>query len=143
MNKSPLVIQRVLSATPEEAFTAWTEPTSLSVWMCPAPGVTAPVVEIDLRVGGEFRIDMKGEQGVSVHTGRYREITPPSRLVFTWRSSATKNRDTLVTVELTAHSRGVELTLTHVDLPDAQSQAEHRSGWTHILESLADWLKTA
>jgi uncharacterized protein YndB with AHSA1/START domain len=31
----PIVVTRVLSASPEEVFDAWTDPKSLAVWMCP------------------------------------------------------------------------------------------------------------
>jgi len=136
----PLIIHRLLPASREEVFAAWTNPVSMQAWLCPAPDVTASVVELDLRVDGAFRIDMKGDNGVSVHTGHYREITPPSRLVFTWRSVVTQQRDTLVTIELSVHPDGAELTLTHTALPDEQSQAEHQGGWLHIVDTLAKWL---
>lgn len=132
----PLVIQRILAATCEEVFAAWTNPASIQAWMCPGPGVTSTVVEMDLQIDGVLRIDMKGDWGVSGHTGRYREITPPSRLSFTWCSANTQNRDTLVTIELTPHPDGAQLTLTHTDLPHTQSWSDHQGGWNHILDSL-------
>jgi uncharacterized protein YndB with AHSA1/START domain len=136
-----LVIRRVLRATCAEIFAAWTDPASLQVWMCPGAGVAPSLVEMDLRVGGAFRIDMQSAQGVSVHTGVYREITPPSRLVFTWRSSAAHDRETLVTVEIQPQAGGAELVLTHRALPDEQSAEGHQGGWTAILARLAEWLE--
>lgn len=136
----PLIIRRLLPASCEDVFAAWTDPASMQVWLCPGPGVKSSVVEMDLRVGGAFRIDMHGGSGVAVHTGHYREIIPPSRLVFTWRSAVTQHRDTLVTIELAVHPDGTELTLTHTALLDEASRTAHQGGWRHIVDTLATWL---
>ena len=42
-----------------------------------------PVCEIDLRVGGRWRFVNRHPKGEAAFHGEYREITPPSRLVFT------------------------------------------------------------
>jgi uncharacterized protein YndB with AHSA1/START domain len=53
--------------------------------MCPE-SVSIPLVELDVRVGGAFRVDMLIDGAVVTHTGVYREVTPPEKLVFTWTS---------------------------------------------------------
>ncbi len=80
---------------------------------------------------------MRGAQGDVEHTGQYREIRRPERLVFTWISSHTAGRETLVTIELRAQGRNTELTLTHEGLPDDEAQRRHQAGWTSIVEKLA------
>jgi uncharacterized protein YndB with AHSA1/START domain len=105
----------------------------MSEWMTPAGTATASV---DLRVGGRFRLVMAGEHLTIEHTGEYRAIEPPHRLVFTWRSEYTGMRDTLVTVQLAAHGTNeTELQLTHeFDTPD--QAASHEEGWIQLISRL-------
>jgi uncharacterized protein YndB with AHSA1/START domain len=129
-------LHRLLPASPQEVFDAWTDPESLQQWLCPGT-VSVTHVELDVRVGGHFRIVMREATKDLVHTGEYREIAPPQRLVFTWRSSGTYDQETLVTIEL--HSRGnkTELVLTHERFPDASSAGKHKDGWQDIVRKLA------
>jgi uncharacterized protein YndB with AHSA1/START domain len=52
-------------------------------WGCLGEGYSVPVCEIDLRVGGRWRFVNRHPKGKAAFYGEYREITPPSRLVFT------------------------------------------------------------
>jgi len=68
-------------------FRAWTHADALRQWWCPA-GWAAGEVEIDLRTGGAYRIEMRrtGADGAGVSvSGRFLQVKPPERLVFTWR----------------------------------------------------------
>ena len=58
-----LIIKRMLNATPELAFQAWTSPEHIQQWMRPEPGMVVPLASMDLRVGGKFRIQMKKPDG--------------------------------------------------------------------------------
>ena len=127
-----LEITRLLPATPEAVFAAWTDPAALSRWI--SPRGTASVT-LDLRVGGRFEIIMKGEERELSHTGEYREIEPPYRLAFTWQSEYTGPDQTLVTVSLQPKGNQAELTLTHESLPPDQVES-HRGGWSLIIEKL-------
>lgn len=129
-------IHRLMPATPREVFDAWTNPDCMQEWMCPGSTSLASV-QLDVRIGGSFRIVMRDETGDVVHTGEYREIRPPERLVFTWRSPNTYNKDTLVTVELHPKGKKTELVLTHELLPDAVVAGTHEHGWRSIVEKLA------
>ena len=77
-----LVIERVLKATPAEVFEAWTDPETLVSWWGPE-GVTTPEYTMDVRPGGVWRTHMVAPDGGHIVSGVYREIVPPSRLVFT------------------------------------------------------------
>src|SRR4029077_8742144 len=141
MTSAPLRIVRVLPASAEEVFDAWIDPESLAVWMAPG-SVVRSVVEVDARVGGRFRIVMKGPDCDHEHTGEYLVLERPHRLVFTWISEATGGRTTTVSVDLRPRGHdAVELTLTHEGLPDEAAAANHRSGWGGILEKLGAALK--
>jgi uncharacterized protein YndB with AHSA1/START domain len=131
-----------LPATPEEVFAAWTDPASLTEWMCPAPQTVAAVT-LDLRIGGKFQLVMRGANGDNVHIGEYREISPPKRLVFTWKSAATLQQETLVTVELFPKGKQTELVLRHELFPNEHSAAQHTNGWQSIVEKCSAYLGKA
>jgi uncharacterized protein YndB with AHSA1/START domain len=130
----PLVVRRTLPAPPERVFAAWLRPESMARWLSPFADAEATV---DPRVGGAFRVVMRGMGQEIEHTGEYREIDPPRRLVFTWVSPYTGSTPSLVTVELEPVAPGdrTELTLTHEHLPADQVE-DHRGGWERILGHL-------
>jgi uncharacterized protein YndB with AHSA1/START domain len=77
-----IVISRVVDAPRELVFEAFTDPKHLSQFWGPK-WTTAPRCEVDLRVGGKFRVEMRGPDGATYPcTGVYREIDPPERLVY-------------------------------------------------------------
>ncbi len=130
--KEVVQIRRLLPATPEVVFSAWTDPDSLSHWISPYGKAS---VTLDLRVGGTFEIIMKGKDEEIAHTGEYREIDPPNRLVFTWQSEYTGPNPTLVTVSLRRLGNQTELTLIHELLPRERVES-HEGGWSLIIERL-------
>ena len=78
-----IVMTRSFDAPPRLVFDAWTKQEHFKHWFgCRHSKLLA--CDIDLRVGVAYRFVMAGEDG-RVHTmhGVYREIVPPSRLVFT------------------------------------------------------------
>jgi uncharacterized protein YndB with AHSA1/START domain len=79
-----LTLTHVFDAPREVVFQAWTEPEHLQRWWGPR-GFTTPACEVDLRIGGTWKIVMRFPDGVNEHTmlAVYREIVPPERLVFT------------------------------------------------------------
>jgi len=131
-------LTKLLPASPEQVFDAWTDPDSLAKWFLPGPVKIGPV-ELDLRVGGRYRIVIVGETEHELW-GEYLEIERPKRLVFTWYSANTGGGETLVTIEFEARGERTELTLTHEQLPNRQAAAQHESGWTNILDALGNHL---
>ncbi len=130
-------IHRRLPASIDEVFRWWTEPELLQEWLTPVGTVEA---EIDLRVGGRLRVVMKGDGRVIEHTGEYREIDPPGRLVFTWVSPYTGSLPSIITVELHAVGKSVtDLRLVHSQLPDEAARS-HRGGWDGMLDRLVSGL---
>jgi len=78
-----MLMSRLVCAPRELVWYAWTDPNHLAKWWGPR-GFTNPRCEVDLRVGGEIRIDMKSFDGtVYPMEGRFLEIVKPERLVFT------------------------------------------------------------
>jgi uncharacterized protein YndB with AHSA1/START domain len=131
-----LVVRRLIRATREEVFAAWTDPQSVSQWMCPG-GIKTAEAWMDVRVGGKFRILMKDGEREYDHTGEYQRIEPPSKLVFTWILKGTDNQPTLVTVELQDLDPYCQLTLTHEKFATPGAVEHHEKGWTDIVNKLA------
>jgi uncharacterized protein YndB with AHSA1/START domain len=133
-----VVFQRRLPGPPERVFAAWTDPALLARWMSPFAAASA---QVDLRVGGHFSIVMHGpgDGGGIHHSGTYRVVDPPHRLVFTWRSPFTGPEPSVISLTLRPVEDGTELTLVHEHLP-ADQVASHRGGWNQILDHLANVL---
>src|SRR5262245_19381185 len=75
---------RLFDAPRELVFEAMTKPEHVREWWGRlGDGYSVPVCEIDLRVGGKWRFVNKHPNGEVGFRGEYREIVPPSRLVFT------------------------------------------------------------
>jgi uncharacterized protein YndB with AHSA1/START domain len=129
-------VERVLPATPDVVFDAWTDPASLRVWMAPGASTVADA-ECEARVGGAFRIVMINDDGAFEHTGRYLELDRPRRLVFTWRSLGTGLADTEVTIDLAELDTGTRMVITHRGLPSAEELDNHHDGWSGIADKLA------
>jgi uncharacterized protein YndB with AHSA1/START domain len=132
MSDLTTTLSKHFAAEPEAVFDAWTDPDNMGAWF--SPMTTASVPKLDLRVGGEFQINMHGQDTEYVHTGQYLEIDRPRKLVFTWVSEGTQDRETVVTLVLAADDKGTLLTLTHERFPDTESRDNHAKGWAAILE---------
>jgi uncharacterized protein YndB with AHSA1/START domain len=141
-----LQVRRTFEASREAVFRAWTDPELLRQWLT-GPAGRSPQAEVDLRVGGEFRITttsrggkliarlLRDKTGQYVHLiGRYLEITPPKRLVFTmgWEDFPTVHMDrdaSTVTVDFHEANGGTEVVLTHERQPSRRIRTLHRIGW--------------
>jgi uncharacterized protein YndB with AHSA1/START domain len=92
---------------------------------------------IDPHVDGRFRFVMRGRDG-EVHEvgGRYLEVEPDAKLVFTWAWRTTPERESLVTIVLRPDGEGTWLTLTHEQFADEAARDSHRQGWSDGLDGL-------
>jgi uncharacterized protein YndB with AHSA1/START domain len=131
-----VTVRREIAAPAEDLFAAWLDAQSLGSWLRPS-GIRETRAETDPRVGGTFRIVMVDDESSIVHTGTYREIDRPRRLVFSWSSPATRFRDSIVTVTFQPSSnRSTVVEIDQVGLPDEEAQASHHAGWSDVLREL-------
>lgn len=80
-----LTLTRRYPVAPEKVWRAWTEPEAVKRWFGPGPGEPVSAAELDVRVGGRFRIVFGGADGKAHEcAGVYREVVPNRKLVFTW-----------------------------------------------------------
>jgi uncharacterized protein YndB with AHSA1/START domain len=133
-------IERTFRAPPERVFEAWTSAEMLRRWFPPGSDWDTPVAAVDLRVGGKLRVVMRSPSGEEfAGGGEYREITPPSRLVFTWAWDRPDvgGGTQLVEVEFTDRLDGTTwVVLTNRGLLDEQSRRSHREGWEGSFDNL-------
>ena len=137
-----LTLKRRLKAPPEKVFSAWTDPEKLVHWFGPAHTIDGSVrAEMDVRVGGRFRVAFKTADGEKHEVGgTYQEVVADQRLVFSWAWHTTPERESLVTVTLKADGDGTLLTLLHERFFDQKARDGHERGWTGTLEKLANYL---
>jgi uncharacterized protein YndB with AHSA1/START domain len=134
--KPSLTLQRRLNASPAKVFRAWTEPAQILKWMHPS-GTEMLHAEVEARVEGRFQLVMRGADGAEhAVTGRYLEVVPDAKLVFTWTWQSAPERESLVTVALRPDGEGTLLTLTHEQFADEDARDKHASGWTSGLDGL-------
>lgn len=137
MTDLSLTVSRNIAAPAERVFNAWLDPQMLARFMRPMEGMEAPTVSNDPKEGGQFEIIMKTPSGEIPHTGTYKEISPHSRIIFTWDSPFTAEGST-VTLDFAEANGATDVTLTHVTFPSEESRDNHNNGWTQILATLAD-----
>jgi uncharacterized protein YndB with AHSA1/START domain len=96
------------------------------------------VTEVDLRVGGRYRIHMREPEGKEHRVvGVYREVDPPRRLVYTWTWETDPIvTDSIVTVEFNERGGSTEVVLRHEKLPTVEKRDGHNAGWVVCLEQL-------
>jgi len=75
-----VVLTRIINASPEQLYAAWTQPEIMRRWM-------AQKVEADVQVGGHYRNEIDaGEIGTFVHTGEYLVLEPNRRVKQTFKA---------------------------------------------------------
>lgn len=142
IEKPTLKMQRVFRASRERVFAAWTNPEELKHWFGPED-CTFHSAAVDLRTGGEYHIAASNEGRHYTLRGQYREVNPPSKLVYTWRWEGDPDFDhheSLVTVEFIDLGGSTELRLTQESLPTEESLGKHEYGWTRSIERLAQFI---
>ena len=131
-----LTIRRRLNATAAKVYAAWTQPAQLMRWMQPLDN-TCIHAEADVRVGGRFRVILRGANGEEHDvSGTYLEVVPDEKLVFTWAWRSTPERESRVTVTLRADGPATELTLKHERFFDEAARDSHNEGWTSSIDQL-------
>ena len=148
-------IERTFDAKIADVWAMWTDPEKFKSWYGPM-GMSVPVAEMDLRVGGIRKISMEmvtPERTMTMwFTGVYKEVSPVTRLVYT---EAMCDADgvfippsamgmpeghpdiTDVIVDLRDDGEQTHMTLVHVGVPDGSPGA---GGWGQAIDKLGSLL---
>jgi uncharacterized protein YndB with AHSA1/START domain len=142
-----LVVTRTFNAPARIVFEAWTKPELFKRWWVPK---SAPIsmlsCELDVRTGGTYRLVFAVDASKQMaFFGRYLEVTPPSRLVWTNDEGDEEGPVTTVTFEEKA---GQTLLVIHDLYPskqalDAALASGSVDGMPETLDQLDDLLATA
>src|SRR5687768_8262450 len=104
---------RLFDAPRRLVFEAMTKPEHVKQWWGRlGEGYSVPLCEIDLRPGGKWRFVNRHPNGEAAFHGEYREITPPSRLVFTEIFEEFPDSVSVVTSEFTEEDGKTRMTAT-------------------------------
>jgi uncharacterized protein YndB with AHSA1/START domain len=104
---------RLFNAPRRLVFEAMTKPEHVRQWWGRlGEGYSVPECEIDFRLGGAWRFVNRHPKGDAAFHGEYREITPPSRVVFTEIFEQFPDTVSVVTAELTEEDGKTRLTAT-------------------------------
>ena len=103
-------------------YRAYTEPALVQRWLIGPPGLSMPVCEMDVRVGGRYRWRWRSDTDASEFgfAGTFREVQPPSRLVHTETydpgtvGDVHPQNEALVTVTFAEHD-GITTVTTLID----------------------------
>lgn len=142
MTDLSLTVSRLIAAPQSRVYDAWLNAETLARFMLPGDNVTVPATATDPRVGGRFSILMRAGDKDLPHGGTYLELTPHSRIRFSWESPYSIDGSE-VTLDLTPEGTGTRITLTHVKFPSTESRDNHNSGWSRILDTLATYMAGA
>lgn len=134
---SSLVVQKTIPAPPERLFAAWTKPDELRRWWGP-DGVTCVDPQVDLRVGGRYRIGNRLPDGSILWiVGEFEVIDRPHRLTYTWRLEGSDAGAERVTVRFEARGATTDVIVTHASIATEALRDQHKHGWVGCLDGLA------
>ena len=92
-----IVVTRTFDAPARLVFEAWSRPELFKKWWLPkSMGMTLRLCEMDVRTGGKYRLSFG--DGMDFF-GRYIEVTPPTRIVWTNEEGGDNGSVTTVTFE--------------------------------------------
>ena len=134
--RETLTFEREISAAPEEVFRALTDPEELMAWWGAKGTLTG--AQVNLRPGGEYRLEFVGPRGEAEWVrGQYQIVDPPRRLVKTWFSSKFSDLRNSVEIRVEPAPGGTRLTLVHGGLAGRpEAYEEYAKGWPEALGDL-------
>ena len=144
-NKPALTLERHYPVAPQKVWRAWTDPKALSQWFGPGglgDPQTVSLAELDVRVGGRFRLVFGGPDGNEHEAaGVYKEVAPNRKLVFTWTwPNSTPERVSLITILFKPAGGGTDFEFRHEQFYDEAVRDNHKRGWSETFVKLEAFL---
>ena len=139
MSTNTVRLHRVLRAPPERVYRAFLDPGAMVKWL-PPHGFTGQVHEMDVRVGGRYRMSFTNfSQGQShAFGGEYLELVPGERIVHTDRfDDANLPGEMKTTITFKPVLCGTELNVVQEGIPEAIPVEMCYLGWQESLAQLA------
>jgi len=140
-----LVVTRTINGPARLVYEAWTNPKLFRQWWVPKSfGLTLLSCDLDVRVGGQYRLVFRHGDSQMAFFGRYIEVIPPSRLVWTNEEAEDGGAVTTATFE---EKEGKTLVVLHELYPskeslDAAMASGEKSGMDETFDQLDELLVT-
>ena len=134
-----LKISRTFQAPRARVFEAWMNPADLKNWWHMSADATTPIAEVDLRVGGHYRLGMTlpGSDEAIMLGGEFLRVEPPELLEYTWAwENAGDEPESTVLVEFKDLGQSTEVVITHGVFVSEQRKQEHLGGWQGCMDQL-------
>ena len=132
--KPSLNLRRHYPVAPEKDWRAWTDAEALKQWWGPGGPEAVSLVQLDVRVGGRFRIVFGGARGDEHEVqGIYKEVVPNRRLAFTWswRDGAAQD-EAMITVQFAPVAGGTEQVFTLDPVVDPRERDAWRADFKRL-----------
>src|SRR6187200_2272431 len=138
-----LVVTRTFNAPARIVFEAWTKPELFRQWWVPkSMGMSLLSCEMDVRVGGKYRLEFAHGDSQAAFFGTYKEVAPHARLVWT-NEESDEGSVTTVTLEEKA---GKTLLVMHELYPSKEALDAASTGAADVMgetfEQLDEFLAT-
>ena len=131
-------LQRSFHAPPGRVFDALTKPASVPSWLGPSDAYRVTVHAWDCKPGGKLRVEFVTPEKVThIVVGVFKEVTPHTRLAFSWTWEGQPVIDSIVTFTLRPEGKGTALVLTHTGFPGTDMRNHHNEGWLGTLDRLS------
>ena len=130
-----VVITRTFNAPARLVFEAWTKPELMRRWWVPkSSGLTLLSCEMDVRVGGTYRFVFQHSPEPMAFFGRYLEVSPHSRLVWTNEEGGDAGQVSTLTLEDRGDTTRIVL---HEVYPSGEAFEAAKGSYDGIPESFA------
>src|SRR5688572_20844762 len=139
MSNNSVSLHRVLKASPEKVYRAFTEVNAFASWL-PPYGFICTVQEINVKVGGTFKMSFHNFSTGNSHSfgGKYVELKPNEFLKYTDKFDDPNLPGEMTTaVSLRKTIAGTEIKITQDGIPAAIPAEMCYLGWQESLEKLA------
>ncbi len=141
MKLTDLECTRQISATPDEVYDVWIDPTSPGgPWYSPQTGGMTSKILFTAKVDGLFYHRVTNLGRTWAHYGRFTALERGKLAVHTWVGEHTKGVESMVSTTFEARDGGTLVTLRHTGVPDDDEGRGHIQGWKWCLGMLADKL---
>lgn len=138
MSSNKVTLHRVITASPEKVFRAFSNEDGMAFWL-PPYGFTCKVHQMDFRVGGNHKMSFTNFTTGNGHSfgGEYLEIKPNELIRYTDKfDDPNLPGEMTVTVRLTKVSCGTELHIIQEGIPEVIPVEMCYLGWQESLEKL-------
>lgn len=138
MKNNSVSLHRVIKASPEKVFRAFTDPVANSFWL-PPYGFLCTVQQMDFKVGGKFRMKFTNFSTGNGHSfgGEYLEIKPNELIKYNDKfDNPNLSGQITTTVWFNKVSCGTEVKILQEGIPEVIPAEMCYLGWQESLEKL-------